>query len=250
MLVLPYHRGRNDTGRHRDNRVADKHNYRRQEAPHRRNGRYIAITDRGHGYNRPVNAIRNVVERRAGLHAFNHVHDRAHGRYKNQHKKEKDKDFGRAHPEGTQKQVPFLDEKEQLEYPENTDQAEGTNDKQIVRTMQEKAQIDRQGSQQIDYAEKAEHIFKRLFQAIHARQVLYGEKQRKHVFHYPQGQIGRTRENMHALQNDQQHTENDAANQNNVEHFPLRGIRLKNDGVDFLFQLIVVQKTRPTPAKL
>ena len=115
--------------------------------------------------------------------------------------------------------------------------------------MQEKAEVNGQGSQQVDYSEKAEDILAGLLEAIDACQIFQRKEQGEQIFQHPQHQIGRVGKNVHAFQNDQQYAENNAADEDDVEKFALAGIRLEDDGIDSLFKLVVVQEVVPAPAE-
>lgn len=160
-------------------------------------------------------------------------------------KKKKMKIFGALIHSDRKSRLPSL-MKEELEDAEDADEAEGTDDEQIVRAVQEEAQIDGQRGQQIDDAEEAEDVLPRLLQAVHTCQVFDGEEQREHVLHDPQHQVCRMGEDVHTFQDDEQHAEHDAANEYDVEQFAFGRIRFEYDGVDFLFQFFVVQEVMPT----
>ena len=115
--------------------------------------------------------------------------------------------------------------------------------------MENEAQVDRQGRQQVDNAEEAEDVFPGLPEAIDAGQVFDGEKERQQVFECPEHQIGGVREDMHALENDKHNAQDNAGDQDQVEQFPAWRVRFEHDGVDFLLQLVVMQEVGPPLAE-
>ena len=56
-------------------------------------------------------------------------------------------------------------------------------------------------------------------------------------------------EDVHALQYDKQHTEDDAPDEDDVEQLALGRVRLEDDGEDLLLQLLVVQEVVPSLAQ-
>ena len=64
--------GRDDSGRHGNDSVADNHYYGGNSLPERGLGRYITIADGGQGNNGPVNAARNAGK--SVLRILNQIH--------------------------------------------------------------------------------------------------------------------------------------------------------------------------------
>lgn len=210
---------------------------------------HVSISYGRHGDDGPVDAVGDVVELWAGGIAFDGIHHRAHGRDEDEHEKEEDEYLGRTDPQGAQEQVAFVDEGEELEDAEDADEAEGADDEQVVRPVEEEAQVDGQRGQQVDDAEEAEDVFPRLLQAVDACQIFHGENQCEQILQPPQRQVGRVGEDVHALQYDKQHTEDDAPDEDDVEQLALGRVRLEDDGEDLLLQLLVVQEVVPSLAQ-
>lgn len=219
LLVFAHHRGRDNARGDGNDGVADEHDDGRDEAAHGRDGRDVAIAHGGHGDDGPVDAVGDVVELRARGIALDGIHHRAHGRDEDEHEKEEDENLRRADPQRPQQQVAFVDEGKELEDAEDADEAEGADDEQVVCTVEEETQVDGQCGQQVDDAEKAENVFPRFFQAVDACQIFNGEKQCEHILQYSQHEIGRVGEDVHALQNDEQHAEHNAAYEYDIEQF-------------------------------
>lgn len=95
--------------------------------------------------------------------------------------------------------------------------------------VKEKAEIDRQGSEQIDDAEKTEDVFARFFQAVDTCQVFYGEEESEQVFQNSQNEIGRIGEYVHTFQNNEQYTQYDTADKQNIEQFAFGRIGFEYD---------------------
>ena len=182
LLLLAYHGCRYDSRRYGNDGVTGQHDNGRQESPYRSNGGNVAIAYGGHGNNSPVDTIGNVVEFSTGYVAFNHVHDCSHGGNQDEDKKEKYGYFRCADAQGAQQQITFTDEREQLEDAEYPDEPEGPDDQQVVCTLQEEAQVNRQGGQQVHQPEKAEYVFPGIFQAVNTGQVFYGKEESQQVF--------------------------------------------------------------------
>lgn len=141
----------------------------------------IAITYGGHGNNGPVDAVGDIVEFRPGYVALNHVHDCSHGGNQDEDKKEKYGYFRCADAQGAQQQIAFTDEREQFEDAEYPDEPEGPDDQQVVCSLQKEAQVNRQGSQQVDQPEEAEYVFPGICQAVNTGQVFYGKEESKKI---------------------------------------------------------------------
>ena len=71
--------------------------------------------------------------------------------------------FRCADAQGAQQQITFTDEREQLEDAEYPDEPEGPDDQQVVCTLQEEAQVNRQGGQQVHQPEKLNMYFRGFF---------------------------------------------------------------------------------------
>ena len=249
LLVFAHHRGRDNARGDGNDGIADEHNDGGYETSHWRNRRDVAIAHSSHGDDGPVDAVGDIVELRVWGIAFDGIHHRAHGRDEDEHEKEEDENLRCTDPQRPQEQVAFVDKGEELENSEDTYEAEGTDDEQVVRTVEKETQVNRQCSQQVNDTEKAEDVLPRLFQAVDACQIFNGENQCEYVFQYPQYEVGRMRKDMHALQYDEQYAEYNAANEDDVEQFTFGRVRFEYDGVDFLFQLLIVQEVVPALAQ-
>lgn len=62
FTLFPYHCCRHNPCRDSDNRITDQHHDRRQEAPDRCHRRYVSVADSRHRHDRPIDAVRNIIE--------------------------------------------------------------------------------------------------------------------------------------------------------------------------------------------
>ena len=102
FTLFPYHCCRYNPCRDSDNRITDQHHDRRQEAPDRCHRRYVSVADSRHRHDRPIDAVRNIIELRTGLISFYHIHYRTDRSHQDQDKKEKHKYLRCADPERLQ----------------------------------------------------------------------------------------------------------------------------------------------------
>lgn len=147
--------GADDTRGDGDNRVAQQHDERREEAAEEGDGRDVAVAHGGHRDHRPVERRAQVGEGGIGLSALNDVHHGAHTCNQNQHKEEIDGNLVEALAQRPQQQLPLVDEGEQAEDAEDADEADATQDDHVAGVGDEDAEVGWQDGQQVDDAEEA-----------------------------------------------------------------------------------------------
>ena len=198
VLAFPFgfvnHGGGHDTCGHSDDGVTEYHDHSRQETPHESDRGDVAISNRGEGDNRPIDAGANVGELSAWLSSLDHKHESAKDGDQNEHKKEIDGDFPETHFDALKEQVTFVDEGEEFEHSENADEPEHTQNEKVTRTRQVRyeGEIERKCRHQVDDAKETQRIFLAAGRAVEAQDVFDGEeegedilKDGKHVLEPP-----------------------------------------------------------------
>lgn len=146
--VFLHHRGRNDSGRHGNDRIADQHHTGGDKTADRCHRGDVAIAHGRHRNDCPVDAVGDIIELRIGLRPFDHKHNRSDSSHENKHKQKENEYLPATHPQRNEQQVPFFQIIEHLKHAEHADQPEGSYNQQIACTGKEHAQIERQRSQQ------------------------------------------------------------------------------------------------------
>ena len=98
FTLFTNHCGRHNPRRNSDNRITDQHHDSREKTSDRCHRRYISVADSRHRHNRPIDAVRYIIELRTGLVSFYHIHYRTDRSHQNQDKKEKHKYLRCADP--------------------------------------------------------------------------------------------------------------------------------------------------------
>ena len=102
FTLFPDHCGRHNTRRDRDNRITDQHHDRRQETSDGCHRRYVSVANSRHRHDRPIDAVRNIIELRTGPVSFHHIHNRTDRSHQDQDKKEKHEYLRSTDPERLQ----------------------------------------------------------------------------------------------------------------------------------------------------
>ena len=118
--------------------VTQQHDEGREQATDRRHRRDVAIAHRCHRDDGPIDRCGQVGELRTRLSALHHEHQGSQAGHQYQHKEELDRYLGQTLLERVHQQIALIDEAEQLEYAEDTDKAERTQEDHVARVGQEK----------------------------------------------------------------------------------------------------------------
>ena len=126
------HRSRHNTSGNCNDGVTKNHNDTRQEASHDSDRSDVAITNSSKGDNRPVDAGADVCELRVRLCSFDDEHQRTNDGDEDEDEEEIDKYLPETHTDALEKQIAFVDEREELEHTENTKKSEYTQDEEVA----------------------------------------------------------------------------------------------------------------------
>ena len=129
---LVYHGGRHDTCGDSDDGITQNHDDAGKEASHEGDRGDVAITNGGEGDNRPIDAGADVGELGIGLVSFDHKHQSSHDGDEDEDEEEIDKYLPETHTDALEKQIAFVDEREELEHTENTKKSEYTQDEEVA----------------------------------------------------------------------------------------------------------------------
>ena len=104
--------GTDDTCGHSQDGIAHKHDNGTEEAPYGGDRGYIAITYGGHGNNSPIDTGGDVRKGRPLYISLDHIHQRSHRNYHDDHEEEKDHYLAATENKGAQQEIAFLEEAE------------------------------------------------------------------------------------------------------------------------------------------
>lgn len=202
-LVILHHRDRDNARGNGNDGIADQHHNSRKEFSHGGDGRDVSVANGGHGDDCPIDAVRDVVELRIGLRAFDHIHERSDGGHQNDNEEKEYGNLLAAFAQGRQQKFTFNKEIEQLEDAKYPYQTKGADNEQVACSGKEQTDVERQRSKQVDDAEEAENVLFRLGRTENARSILEGEEACENEF----GDNKRSRKafwkSLQAFQNDQ-----------------------------------------------
>ena len=198
--------GTDNTCGHSQDGIAHKHDDGTEETPHGGDGGNVSITDGSHGNDSPIDTGGDVRKGRPLDVSLYHVHEGSHGDDHDDHKEEKDHDLAAAEHEGTQEEVAFLEEAEQLEHTEHPDKTEGTHYHQVAYRTYNPPYIQGQGAEQVYYAKETEGILARLRGTIEAQEIFEGKEEGENILQYREYLLGKRRYPISALYHHYQNT--------------------------------------------
>ena len=199
----------------------------------------IAESTRRHCHDSPVDACRDVFERRAREVAFHHEHQRPHTDDQNDHKEEEDANLRGTDDDGTHQEVALLEEAEEFEDAEDAYESERTHHHEVAHRPKQPADVERQCAQQVHDAEEAEGILFGFVRAVEAAQVFEREEEREDVFQDGEYLLGHRRETSHALDHDKQDARHDAPEQGDVEGLSEGRVALEDDDSQLLSECLI-----------
>ena len=140
-LVVVHHLCADDTCRHSHDGVTHQHYYRRKHSAEKRRGSNVAVSNRRHCHDSPVDAGWYIGKWCVRQVAFHHVHQSTHADDHNYHKEEEDANLRGTDDDGTHQEVALLQEAEKLEHAEDTNEAECSNHHKVANRPEQPTDV-------------------------------------------------------------------------------------------------------------
>ena len=124
MLVMPHPRHRQDPCGNGNDAETQEHHHRGQQPPQFRLGNNIAVTNGGHGDNRPVDAARHRLELGVRPNAIDNKNAVTQHHLQQNDEKQEDTNGAGTAPQRLSQHASFINELEQFEHPQNAAELE------------------------------------------------------------------------------------------------------------------------------
>ena len=219
--------GRDNSGRHRDDRVANQHQDHGGELPGGRLRRDVAVTDRRNRHDRPVHPSRDGRE--AALFPFDEVQQSPH-HYRNRHDRGQEDDNLR--PALAQRVGQLFGSYEivpELQDPEDADEPQHPDRDQRLSARQHQTDPGGEDRQQVDHPEETEDVARRMPHRRDAREVLDGEQEGERPLDAEQQRPELRADARQALDHHHRDASDDRHQQRDVEQLPAACVRFEDD---------------------
>lgn len=239
MLHFPvrvvYERGCDDARGDGDDGVAQQHDEGREQSAEGCHGCDVAIAHGGHGDDGVVDGCSKVGELGVGLVAFDEIHERADARHEDKHEHEVHHDFAHTASQGLQQQIALVEKAEELEHPEDADEAERAQEHHVARAGEDDAEIGWDGRDEVDDAEETKCIVSRPWRTIEPGAVVDGEKQGHECLQHFQNMLVGEGQRLDALYECHDDAEQDDGDEGHVVGLAFGGVGLEDNLVEPLF---------------
>ena len=158
-------------------RHCKRHHHRRQCLAQDGLRRNIAVSDRGQGNDCPVDAARNAGE--AIGSALDDIHQGAEDDHQGHYRVDKDGNLVAARPQRLHEEPRLPEVGNQLQDTEDAQDAQNTDDQQVLASRQQQADVGRDDRQQIDHPVKTDGVFERPVDTKEPQKVFDSEHDRK-----------------------------------------------------------------------
>ena len=209
--MVVHHLSTHNTRRHSHDGVAHQHDDCGKHSAEERCRSNVAVSNRRHRHDCPIDAGRDVGERRVRDAAFHYVHQCAHTDDHDDHEEEEDANLRGTDDEGTHQEVALLQEAEELEHAKDTDEAECTHYHKVANRSEYPAYVERQSTQQVNDTEEAKGIIAWFVGAVETTKVLERKEECEDILQHGEDQLCLWRHSLQAFQYDNQYACDNAA---------------------------------------